>query len=126
MTFPAFPSPPQTNPSGGGGGGGPDVDTDIDDRPQRSITTSGNLPLVSNDSVLNINSGSDLTPVVLLASSRSGASFTFKNKVGSHLQTITATSPDTFDGAATYTLAPGASVTLRPYNDGVNSGYAIE
>ena len=95
-------------------------------RAQRSIVTSGDLPLVLSDSILNINAASDLSPVVLVASSRSGAPFTFKNLVGSHSQTLTRTSPDTFDGQTTLVLAAGSSVTLVPYNDGINAGYAVE
>lgn len=95
-------------------------------RTQRSITGSGQLPIVANDSILNLNAASDLTPTVPLASGRTGAPLTFKNLPGSHLQTLTPTSPDTFDGQSTYPLGAGASVTLVPYNDGVNAGYAIE
>jgi hypothetical protein len=51
---------------------------------------------------------------------------TFKNLPGSHVQTLTRTAPDTFDGQLTLALAAGASATLVPYNDGVNSGYGIE
>lgn len=95
-------------------------------RTQRSITSSGALPILGSDQILNINSGSDLSPVVPLASGRAGVPLTFKNLPGSHVQTITRTSPDTFDGQATYLLAPGATLTLVPYGDGVNTGYAIE
>ena len=95
-------------------------------RSQRSITGAGNLPLVASDQILNINSGLDLAPIVPLASGRQGLPLTFKNLPGSHTQTITSTSPDTFDGAASLALVGGASLTLMPYNDGVNAGYAIE
>lgn len=95
-------------------------------RQQRSITSSAALPLVANDSILNINSGTDLVPVVPPASSRAGAPLTFKNLPGSHVQTLTRIGTDTFDGVTTLALAAGASVTLVPYNDGVNLGYAIE
>lgn len=95
-------------------------------RPQRSITASGNLPIAITDSILNINAATDLTPAVPLASTRVGSPLKFKNKTGSHLQTLTATAPDTFDGNATYPLGAGAEVELRPYNDGVNAGYSIE
>jgi len=95
-------------------------------RPQRSITAAGNLPVTAGDSILNINAAADLTPVVPAASTRSGAPLTFKNLPGSHLQTLERASTDTFDGQTTYQLAAGAEVTLTPYNDGVNSGYAID
>jgi hypothetical protein len=95
-------------------------------RTQRSITSSGALPIIAGDSILNINAASDLTPIVPLASGRMGSPLTFKNLPGSHTQTLTRTSPDTFDGATTVSLVAGAAVTLVPYNDTVNSGYAIE
>lgn len=95
-------------------------------RAQRSVVTSGDLPVRAADSILNVNAASDLAPVVPLAISRSGAALTFKVKPGAHSQTITATSPDTFDGATTISLAAGQGLTLVPYNDGVNAGYAVE
>jgi hypothetical protein len=94
-------------------------------QPQRSITSSAQLPIVVTDSVININAVTDLTPIVPLASSRLGAPLTFKNLPGSHTQTLTRTSPDTIDGATTYSLVAGAFVTLVPYIDGVNAGYAV-
>jgi hypothetical protein len=95
-------------------------------RTQRSITSSGQLPIIAGDGILNINAASDLTPIVPLAAGRNGVPLTFKNLPGSHTQTLTRTSPDTFDGATTVSLIAGAAVTLVPYNDFVNSGYAIE
>jgi hypothetical protein len=92
---------------------------------QRSITSSAQLPIIGTDSILNINNVADLIPIVPLASSRLGAPLTFKNLPGSHTQTLTRTSPDTIDGATTYSLIAGAFVTLVPYNDGVNAGYAV-
>jgi hypothetical protein len=94
--------------------------------PQRSITAAGNLPITAADVILNINNVADLTPVVPLAAPRLGTPLTFKNLPGSHVQTLQRTGADTFDGAATYGLGAGQSVTLRPYNDGVNAGYGIE
>jgi hypothetical protein len=95
-------------------------------RPQRSITSSANLPIVAADSILNINAATDLTAVVPAGASRAGAPLTFKNLPGSHIQTLQVSGMDTFDGQVTFPLAPGAAVTLVPYNDGVNSGYGIE
>jgi hypothetical protein len=95
-------------------------------RTQRSITSSGQFPIQANDSILNINNLGDLVPIIPLASGRNGAPLTFKNLPSSHTQTLTRTSPDTFDGATTVSLIAGAAVTLVPYNDGVNAGYAIE
>ena len=95
-------------------------------RLQRSITGAGNLPIQSSDSILNINNAADLIPVVPLAATRSGAPLTFKVLPGSHSQTITRTAPDTFDGANVLVVPAGGALTLVPYNDGVNAGYAIE
>jgi len=95
-------------------------------RVQRSIKGAGDLPIVAGDSILNINALTDLAPSVPLAASRLGAPLTFKNLPGSHLQTLTRTGADTFDGAATLPLNAGAAMTLVPYNDGVNAGWAIE
>ena len=95
-------------------------------RTQRSIANAGNLPIVAGDSILNVNNVGDLAPIVPLASTRNGAPLTFKNLPGSHSQTLTRTAPNTFDGQNTLPLNPGASITLVPYNDGVNSGWAIE
>jgi hypothetical protein len=94
--------------------------------PQRSITSAGNLPIVGTDVILNINSTSDLTPIIPLASSRAGAAFIFNCVVGSHTQTLIRTAPDTFNGNASINLVGGATVILFPYNDGVNAGYAIQ
>lgn len=95
-------------------------------RLQRSITGAGQLPITGIDMILNLNAAADLAPPVPLAVTRNGVPLTFKNLPGSHVQTITATAPDTFDGEAQWPLQPGASVTLVPYNDGVNAGYGIE
>lgn len=95
---------------------------------QRSIASAADLPIVGNDVVVNINSGTDLVPIAPLASLRAGQGLTFKNLPGSHVQTITATAPDTLEGTASFPLGSGQSVTLVPYNDGINNalGYAIE
>lgn len=103
-----------------------DISSNSGARTQRSITTSGELPIVSSDSILNINAVSDLSPVVPLASGRAGAPLTFKNLPTSTSQTLTRTSPNTFDGATALSLVAGAAVTFVPYNDGVNSGYGIQ
>lgn len=95
-------------------------------RPQRSITMIANLPVTATDSILNVNAPSDLTPIVPLASTRAGAPLTFKNLPGSHSQTLKRTSPDLFDGSVSIVLVAGASVTLVPYNDGVNTGYSVQ
>lgn len=95
-------------------------------RNQRSITTGADLPILTSDSILNINAATDLVPFVPLGGPRVGAPLTFKNLPASAAQTLTATSPNTFDGETSLVLQPGASLTLVPYNDSVNAGYAIE
>jgi hypothetical protein len=95
-------------------------------RPQRAIIVAGDLPIRNTDSILNMNPVTDLAPPVPLASTRNGASLTFNNLPGSHLQTLTRTAPDTFDGFNTLGLAGGTEITLRPYNDGINAGYKVE
>jgi hypothetical protein len=93
---------------------------------QRSITSSANLPITANDQVLNVNVASPLSITVPAFSPRSGRALTFKILPGSSAVTLNATGPDTFDTVSTLTLNGGAYVTLRPYADGVNAGYAIE
>jgi hypothetical protein len=92
---------------------------------QRSIANAGNLPIIAADAILNFSAVTDLVPVVPLAATRNGAPLTFKSVAGSHLQTITRTAPDTFDGYNSLPLAAGTSLTLMPYNDGVNSGWGV-
>jgi hypothetical protein len=45
---------------------------------------------------------------------------------GSAGLTINRTVPDTFDGQTTMNLVAGQTFTLMPFNDGINTGYAIE
>jgi hypothetical protein len=96
-------------------------------RRQRSVTGSGSLPIVASDSILNINVSATLAITVPAASGRTGAPLTFKVLAGSTAgATLSPTGGDTFDLLTSLTLNPGQSVTLVPFNDGVNSGYAIE
>lgn len=95
-------------------------------RLQRAIVDSGNLPLLAKDSILNVSAVTDLNISVLAAASRAGAPFTFKVLPGAHSQTLKRSSTDTFDGSTSIVVTAGSSITLVPYNDGVNSGYAIE
>ena len=92
---------------------------------QRSVTTS---PIVvgPTDSILNINitSGSP-TCTLPQASTRAGASVTFKDVGGqflAHPLTITPFAGNTIDGAASLVLSQNRQgVTLVPGNDGVNT-----
>lgn len=92
---------------------------------QRSITGPANLPIVAGDSILNVNVATTLAVTVPLASAREGAPLFFKMVIGSALAVLTPTGSDTFDGLVTLTLAAGELLTLFPYNDGVNTGYAV-
>jgi hypothetical protein len=95
-------------------------------RPQRSITTPANLPIQPQDGILNVNVSGAFVIAVPVGATRAGAPLVFKNLPGSHQITLDASGSDTFDGITSLPLAGGASVTLVPYNDGVNTGYAIE
>lgn len=95
-------------------------------RTQRSITGSGQLPIVASDSILNFNAASDLTPSIPLASTRNGAPITINNLPGSHTQTISRVGSDTFDALTSIAVLAGQRLTIWPYNDGVNAGYFID
>jgi hypothetical protein len=94
-------------------------------RQQRSIQVVGDLPLQSTDQTLNVN-GAGLNIIIPLASTRAGVPFTFKRVDSAPSFTLTATAPDTIDGLASLVVNTG-SITLVPYNDGVNNsrGYGI-
>jgi hypothetical protein len=90
---------------------------------QRAIHSPADLPITADDVVLNVNVGSPLSIAVPSYSSRGGAPLTFKMLVGSKDATLTG---DTFDGASSLALTGGITRTIRPFNDGVNTGYGIE
>lgn len=92
---------------------------------QRSITSGANLPITTSDKILNVNVASPLTITLPLASSMGGISLAFKILIGSQSATFVPTGSDTFDTLTTLVGAAGQSVTFIPFNDGVNSGYAI-
>lgn len=93
---------------------------------QRSITSSANLPVLASDAILNVNVAGVFAISVPAGAARKGAPLTFKNLPASHAVTLNASGSDTFDGVTTLQLPGGAAVSLVPYNDGVNAGYAIE
>lgn len=93
---------------------------------QRSISGSGSLPILLSDNILNIGISAPLTIAVPLAIGRGGSILTFKNLASSTaVATIVPTAPDEFDTLTSVPLSPGASITIIPANDGVNSGYEI-
>lgn len=99
-------------------------------RAQRSVTSS---PIIvgTTDQILNVNISSGVPTCTLpQASTRAGLPVTFKD-VGAnfvaHSLVITPFSGDTIDGQANLVLNQSReSVTLVPFNDGINTGWAIE
>lgn len=94
-------------------------------RIQRSIRDSGDLPIQAGDSVLNVNAVSDLAPALPNYTTRAGAVLTFHLVPGSAAQTITGGDGNQIDGNNTILIAAG-TLTLVPYNDGANAGWAVE
>lgn len=92
---------------------------------QRSVTASP-VVVAANDVILNVNLAGAGTCSLPLASSRNNVPITFKMLPGSATLTITRSGSDTFDGLTTTNLVGAQTLTLVPYNDGVNTGYAIE
>lgn len=97
---------------------------------QRSITGAGGLPIQSTDSILNCNLSAPLAVTLPSAASRNGAPLTFKD-VGRNFATNNVTlsraGADTVDGLTSLVLDQNdMAITLIPYNDGVNAGWAIE
>jgi hypothetical protein len=99
-------------------------------RAQRSVTVSP-ITVGPTDNILNVNiSGVSPTCTLPQASTRAGAPVTFKD-VGAQFQahplTITPFAGDTIDGAGSIVLNLNhQGVTLVPFNDGANTGWAIE
>lgn len=98
-------------------------------RPQRSVGAS---PIVISgvDQILNINIPTGAPTCALpQASTRSGVPLTFKDvgaNFAAHNLTLTPFAGDTIDGAASLVLSiPRQSITLVPFNDGVNGGWFI-
>lgn len=98
-------------------------------RLQRSVTATP-IVISSNDQILNCNINVAAACALPAAASRNGVPLTFKDvgaQFGAHNLTITPNGAETIDGAATLVLNVNRQgVTLVPFNDGVNSGWAIE
>jgi hypothetical protein len=99
-------------------------------RLQRSVTAS---PIVvgPTDQILNVNINAGAPTCTLpQASTRAGVPLTFKDVGGqfaAHSLTLTAFAGDNIDSAGSIVLALNRqSVTLVPFNDGANTGWAIE
>jgi len=95
------------------------------------VDRSGLPPLVpANDQIINFNINAG-APVCTVPSSttRNGTPLTFKDAgghAGAHNLTLSFTGGETCDGQATVIINTNfGEVTLRPYNDGVNTGYSL-
>lgn len=97
-------------------------------RAQRSVTAT---PIVvsPNDQILNCNINVAAACALPAAASRNGVPLTFKDlgQATAHNITLTPNGAETIDGAASLVLNVNRqAVTLVPFNDGTNSGWAIE
>jgi|SRR5215813_4235888 len=98
-------------------------------RNQRSVTASP-IVIAGSDAILNVNINVAASCALPAAATRLGVPLTFKDvgaQFGAHNLTITPNGIETIDGAASLVLNVNRQgVTLVPFNDGVNSGWAIE
>lgn len=95
---------------------------------QRSVT-AGPVTVQTTDQILNLNLSAPTTITLPSAASRVGAALTFKDvgaQAGTNNITITAGGGDTIDGRASVVLNTNhQSITLVPFNDGINTGWFI-
>lgn len=96
---------------------------------QRSVTASP-IVVAGNDQIINFNiSSGSPTCALPAAATRSGLPLIFKDAGGhaaSHNLTITPNGVETIDGQAQVVISGNfAEITLRPYNDGVNTGWSM-
>lgn len=97
-------------------------------RTQRSVTAT---PIVvgATDQILNCNIAALAACALPTAASRSGVPLTFKDlgQAAAHNITLTANGAEKIDGSSTYVLFNNyQTVTLVPFNDGVNAGWSVE
>jgi len=95
---------------------------------QRSVTAT---PIVvgANDMILNCNINTAAACTLPAASTRLGMPLTFKDlgQAAANNITLTPAGVETIDGRTNLVMnANHQSVTLVPFNDGVNTGWAIE
>jgi hypothetical protein len=107
---------------GGGGGGGSPI------RTQRLVTAS---PIVvsATDQILNCNIPVNATCQLPPSGGRLGLALTFKDlgQASAHPIVITMSGAETADGHPSITINNNRqAVTFVPFNDGVNSGWALE
>ncbi len=99
-------------------------------RTQRNVTTSP-IVIAGSDQIINLNfSAGSPTCTLPQASTRAGVPLTFKDVTGNlaaHALAITAFAGDTIDGAGEITMNINRQgLTLVPFNDGTNVGWAIQ
>jgi len=101
-------------------------------RNQRSVIATP-IVIAAGDQTLNCNIPAPATCALPAASTRNGVPLTFKDlgAIGNNANPIVITAlaavGDTIDGGATLTMTNNRQgVTLVPFNDGVNTGWAIE
>lgn len=96
---------------------------------QRSISSSGDLPIVASDQQLNCNLSSPTAITLPGYASRSGLPLIFKDvgmQATANNITLTAAGGETIDGFATMLLdTNGESIQLTPANDGLNTGWLV-
>jgi len=100
----------------------------IGGRVQRFVTTSP-IVVAPSDSIINCRIAGAATCALPASATRVGAPVTFKDtgQASAHPIVITANGAETIDGAANYIINNNMqSVTLVPFNDGTNTGWAIE
>ena len=99
-------------------------------RNQRLVTTTP-IVVATTDQIINCNISSGAAACALPSyTTRTGLPLTFKDvggQAGTNNITLTASAPDTIDGATTFVLNENyQAVTLVPANDGTTTGWSIE
>jgi hypothetical protein len=99
--------------------------------PVQRSTTASPIVVAQNDEIINCSIAAGAPTCTLAPSaSRNGKLVVFKDTGGNfqlHPLTVTPASGESIDGLPSIVLSTNfACLRLRPYNDGVNSGWSIE